>query len=320
MHQHLHTDDGLDGGTPEQLGISLAKASPEVKKCVASCKHIAETARQQSNFQNVRSTFLFVHLIFKMHDWESLNNSGEWRVVPGRPGDWQGLLYRHGICVFYRHNRGLPDGAFQPATLRAFPQGCQDVSATDKCPGVKQDKISKWTFPSKKLQIWWCLGANSPPSKRLRDDEDTVGVFSFANGVLRTLQVIHSAGVWSLTVRKGVSGDWIWGWACFSFHKMSCYGWHLMTSINGEHDFKTPPSHDFCFDASWNFPLLMLAILLFKTQLLHMCMCQSHLSPRYSGSRTLITWLSGNKGQIRLGEDEKHLKDLSGSHMWIKYW
>lgn len=52
----LHTDDGLEGGTAEQLSISLAKASPELKKCVASCKHIAETARQQSNFQNVSST------------------------------------------------------------------------------------------------------------------------------------------------------------------------------------------------------------------------------------------------------------------------
>lgn len=49
----LWIDDGLEAGTAEQLGISLAKASPEVKQCVASCKHIAEAARQQSNFQNV---------------------------------------------------------------------------------------------------------------------------------------------------------------------------------------------------------------------------------------------------------------------------
>lgn len=146
MHELLHTDDGLDGGTPEQIGISLAKASPEVKKCVASCKHIAETARQQSNFQNVRSTFLFVQLIFRVHDWEFFINSGEWRVVPGCQGDWQGLLYRHGICVFYRHGRHLPDGAFQPASHHAFPQGCQNVSATHKRPGVNKEKIPRFTF------------------------------------------------------------------------------------------------------------------------------------------------------------------------------
>ncbi|XP_068605011.1 acetylcholine receptor subunit gamma [Brachionichthys hirsutus] len=44
--------DGLEGGTAEQLSTSLANASPDLKKCVASCKHIAETARQQKNFQN----------------------------------------------------------------------------------------------------------------------------------------------------------------------------------------------------------------------------------------------------------------------------
>lgn len=49
--------DGLEAGTAEQLGASLAKASPELKQCVASCKHIAETARQQNNFQNVSSVF-----------------------------------------------------------------------------------------------------------------------------------------------------------------------------------------------------------------------------------------------------------------------
>lgn len=52
----LYTDDGLEAGTAEQLSTSLAKASPDLKKCVASCKHIAEAARQQSNFQNVSST------------------------------------------------------------------------------------------------------------------------------------------------------------------------------------------------------------------------------------------------------------------------
>uniref|UniRef100_A0A3Q3M0U5 Cholinergic receptor, nicotinic, gamma n=1 Tax=Mastacembelus armatus TaxID=205130 RepID=A0A3Q3M0U5_9TELE len=39
--------DGLEGGTAEQLSISLAKASPEVKQCVASCKHIAETENEE---------------------------------------------------------------------------------------------------------------------------------------------------------------------------------------------------------------------------------------------------------------------------------
>lgn len=56
----LCTDDGLEGGTAEQLSASLVRASPELKQCVASCKHIAETAKQHSNFQNVSSTLLYV--------------------------------------------------------------------------------------------------------------------------------------------------------------------------------------------------------------------------------------------------------------------
>ncbi|XP_028283514.1 acetylcholine receptor subunit gamma [Parambassis ranga] len=52
--------DGLEGGTAEQLSTSLAKASPELKQCVASCKHIAETARQQSNFQNENEEWFLV--------------------------------------------------------------------------------------------------------------------------------------------------------------------------------------------------------------------------------------------------------------------
>nr|XP_046264124.1 acetylcholine receptor subunit gamma isoform X2 [Scatophagus argus] len=56
--EKLH--DGLEGGTAEQLSSSLAKASPELKKCVASCKHIAETARQQSNFQNENEEWFLV--------------------------------------------------------------------------------------------------------------------------------------------------------------------------------------------------------------------------------------------------------------------
>uniref|UniRef100_A0A8D3CUN2 Cholinergic receptor, nicotinic, gamma n=1 Tax=Scophthalmus maximus TaxID=52904 RepID=A0A8D3CUN2_SCOMX len=45
---------------PEQLGTSLAKASPELKQCVASCKHIAETARQHNNFQNENEEWFLV--------------------------------------------------------------------------------------------------------------------------------------------------------------------------------------------------------------------------------------------------------------------
>lgn len=51
---------GLEGGTADQLTISLAKASPELKKCVASCKHIAETTRQQNNFQNENEEWFLV--------------------------------------------------------------------------------------------------------------------------------------------------------------------------------------------------------------------------------------------------------------------
>lgn len=54
IHNTSPTDEGLEGGTPEQISTSLAKASPELRKCVASCKHIAESTRQQNNFQNVR--------------------------------------------------------------------------------------------------------------------------------------------------------------------------------------------------------------------------------------------------------------------------
>ncbi|KAM9350123.1 acetylcholine receptor subunit gamma [Symphorus nematophorus] len=58
VFEKLH--DGLEGGTAEQLSISLAKASPELKKCVAACKHIAETARQQNNFQNENEEWFLV--------------------------------------------------------------------------------------------------------------------------------------------------------------------------------------------------------------------------------------------------------------------
>lgn len=49
----LFVDNGLEGGTAEQLTAGLAKACPALKQCVVSCKHMAETARQQSTFQSV---------------------------------------------------------------------------------------------------------------------------------------------------------------------------------------------------------------------------------------------------------------------------
>lgn len=62
-HKYMAPDDGLEGGTAQHLVNSLAKASPELKQCVASCKHIAETARQQNDFQSVCLTILlFAHL------------------------------------------------------------------------------------------------------------------------------------------------------------------------------------------------------------------------------------------------------------------
>lgn len=92
MHESLvlSTDDGLDGATTEQLSISLAKASPEVRKCVASCKHIAETARQQNNFQNVSYTFTSACLPLLTSTFSvnlQLPPTGERGVVPGGTGD-----------------------------------------------------------------------------------------------------------------------------------------------------------------------------------------------------------------------------------------
>uniref|UniRef100_A0A3Q2ZSP7 Cholinergic receptor, nicotinic, gamma n=1 Tax=Kryptolebias marmoratus TaxID=37003 RepID=A0A3Q2ZSP7_KRYMA len=49
-----------NGDSAEQLSVSLARASPELKQCVASCKHIAETTRQQSNFQSENEEWFLV--------------------------------------------------------------------------------------------------------------------------------------------------------------------------------------------------------------------------------------------------------------------
>ncbi|KAI3374997.1 hypothetical protein L3Q82_021527, partial [Scortum barcoo] len=56
--EKLH--EGLEAGTTEQLSASLVKASPEVRQCVASCKHIAETTKQQSDFQNENEEWFLV--------------------------------------------------------------------------------------------------------------------------------------------------------------------------------------------------------------------------------------------------------------------
>ncbi|XP_061835717.1 acetylcholine receptor subunit gamma [Nerophis lumbriciformis] len=51
---------GLEEGTSEKLGYSLAKAAPELKQCVASCKHIAETTKQHNIFQNENEEWFLV--------------------------------------------------------------------------------------------------------------------------------------------------------------------------------------------------------------------------------------------------------------------
>nr|XP_057922810.1 acetylcholine receptor subunit gamma [Doryrhamphus excisus] len=53
-------NEGLEGGTSQRLSLSLAKAAPELKQCVASCKHIAETRRQHNNFQNENEEWFLV--------------------------------------------------------------------------------------------------------------------------------------------------------------------------------------------------------------------------------------------------------------------
>uniref|UniRef100_A0A6Q2XC35 Cholinergic receptor, nicotinic, gamma n=1 Tax=Esox lucius TaxID=8010 RepID=A0A6Q2XC35_ESOLU len=51
---------GLDGGTAQDLRASLAQASPEVRQCVASCKHIAQSARQQNSFDSENEEWFLV--------------------------------------------------------------------------------------------------------------------------------------------------------------------------------------------------------------------------------------------------------------------
>lgn len=52
--------NGLQGGTAEQLSANLANASAELRQCVSSCKHIAETAKQQNIFQNENEEWFLV--------------------------------------------------------------------------------------------------------------------------------------------------------------------------------------------------------------------------------------------------------------------
>lgn len=56
--EKLH--EGLDGGSATHLGTSLAKASPQLQKCVAACKHIAETTRQQNQFESENEEWFLV--------------------------------------------------------------------------------------------------------------------------------------------------------------------------------------------------------------------------------------------------------------------
>ncbi|XP_057714131.1 acetylcholine receptor subunit gamma isoform X2 [Corythoichthys intestinalis] len=53
-------NNGLEGVTAERLSMSLAKAAPELRQCVASCKHIAETTRQQKTFKHENEEWIRV--------------------------------------------------------------------------------------------------------------------------------------------------------------------------------------------------------------------------------------------------------------------
>ncbi|XP_051557591.1 acetylcholine receptor subunit gamma-like [Myxocyprinus asiaticus] len=52
--------NGLGDGTAKDLESSLALASPEVQQCLASCKHIAESAKQQNAFQSENEEWFLV--------------------------------------------------------------------------------------------------------------------------------------------------------------------------------------------------------------------------------------------------------------------
>ncbi|KAL4635957.1 acetylcholine receptor subunit gamma [Arapaima gigas] len=42
----------LEAGEEQDMSTSLARAAPEVQQCVTACKHVAESVREQSYFQN----------------------------------------------------------------------------------------------------------------------------------------------------------------------------------------------------------------------------------------------------------------------------
>ncbi|XP_062843317.1 acetylcholine receptor subunit gamma [Trichomycterus rosablanca] len=52
--------NSLEADTQQDLSSSLAKASPELQQCVASCKHIAESTRQQNDFQRENEEWFLV--------------------------------------------------------------------------------------------------------------------------------------------------------------------------------------------------------------------------------------------------------------------
>ncbi|KAG7457074.1 hypothetical protein MATL_G00242650 [Megalops atlanticus] len=56
--QKIH--NGLEGDTVHDISTSLARASVEVQQCVASCRHIAESARQQNDFQSENEEWFLV--------------------------------------------------------------------------------------------------------------------------------------------------------------------------------------------------------------------------------------------------------------------
>ncbi|XP_055059392.2 acetylcholine receptor subunit gamma [Misgurnus anguillicaudatus] len=59
--------NGLQGDTAQDLESSLALASREVQQCVASCKHIAESAKHQNDFQSENEEwFLVARVIDRM--------------------------------------------------------------------------------------------------------------------------------------------------------------------------------------------------------------------------------------------------------------
>uniref|UniRef100_A0A8C1PZT0 Cholinergic receptor, nicotinic, gamma n=1 Tax=Cyprinus carpio TaxID=7962 RepID=A0A8C1PZT0_CYPCA len=63
----LTSENGLGGNTAQDLESSLASALPEVQQCVSSCKHIAESAKHQNDFQSENEEwFLVARVIDRM--------------------------------------------------------------------------------------------------------------------------------------------------------------------------------------------------------------------------------------------------------------